>query len=275
MILQDSANDYFDCPMGVKQGDSLSPTLFAVFINDLADTIKNSGVGVTIEAEDIAGIDEVTLVNILLYADDIVLLSENECDMQRLLDMVQEWCENWRLEVNLSKTNILHVRPKRKAQSKFMFLFNKRPVPYCTNYKYLGCYITEHLDYMFSVDRQVDSAGRALSAIISKMIKNKGLPFNVYSTLYFACVSSISLYGCEVFGFQHSNSMLKLQLRASRAYLGLPKTTASCGLISEFDWLLPKYQSYLKMIQFFGRIMLTSSHRLLYKVYKWDRGLND
>ena len=128
---------------------------------------------------------------------------------------------------------------------------------------------------MFSVDRQVDSAGRALSAIISKMIKNKGLPFNVYSTLYFACVSSISLYGCEVFGFQHSNSMLKLQLRASRAYLGLPKTTASCGLISEFDWLLPKYQSYIKMIQFFGRIMLTSSHRLLYKVYKWDRGLND
>ena len=103
--------------------------------------------------------------------------------MQRLLDMVQEWCENWRLEVNLSKTNILHVRPKRKAQSKFMFLFNKRPVPYCTNYKYLGCHITEHLDYMFSVDRQVDSAGRALSAIISKMIKNKGLPFNVYSTL--------------------------------------------------------------------------------------------
>ena len=107
------------------------------------------------------------------------------------------------------------------------------------------------------------------------MIKKKGLPFNVFRTLYFACVSSISLYGSEVFGYQPSDSMLKLQLRASRAFLGLPKNTTSCGLISELDWLLPIYQSYVKMVQFFGRIMLTPSQRLLYKVYKWDRDLHE
>ena len=33
VILQDYVTDYFDCRLGVKQGDSLSPTLFAVFIN--------------------------------------------------------------------------------------------------------------------------------------------------------------------------------------------------------------------------------------------------
>ena len=80
------------------------------------------------------------------------------------------------LDVNLSKTNIMHVRPKRKLRFQFMFLFNKRPVPFCTHYKYLGCNLGEYLEYKLTTDMLVDSAGRALSFLITKMIKNKGLP---------------------------------------------------------------------------------------------------
>ena len=114
--------------------------MFAIFINDLANEIKNTGIGLKLEIEDIAGNIENLVLNILLYADDIVIFAENEEDLQALLFIVQVWCEKWRLEVNLSKTNILHVRSKRKMQSKFLFLFNNRPVPYCKFYKYLGCF---------------------------------------------------------------------------------------------------------------------------------------
>ena len=95
----------------------------------------------------------------MLYADDIVLFAENELDLQFLLNIVETWCEKWRLEVNLTKTNILHIRVKRKLQSRYMFLFNKRPVPYCTFYRYLGCTINEYLDYSFTAEVQSDSAG--------------------------------------------------------------------------------------------------------------------
>ena len=150
VILQDYNTDYFDCPVGVKQGDCLSPTLFAIFINDLASEVKNSGVGLNLNIDNNDGNIEITFLNILLYADDIVLFAENELDLQFLLNIVETWCEKWRLEVNLTKTNILHIRVKRKLQSKYMFLFNKRPVPYCTFYKYLGCTINEYLDYSFT-----------------------------------------------------------------------------------------------------------------------------
>ena len=56
VILQNYSTDYFDCPIGVKQGDCLSPTLFGVYINDLANEIKSSGIGIKLESEDIAGI---------------------------------------------------------------------------------------------------------------------------------------------------------------------------------------------------------------------------
>ena len=275
VILQDYSTEYFDCPVGVKQGDCLSPTLFAIFINNLASEIKSSGVGLKLDIEDIAGNIEITLLNILLYADDIVLFAENEADLQFLLNIVETWCEKWRLEVNLTKTNILHIRANRKLQSRFVFLFNKRPVPYCTFYKYLGCNINEYLDYTFTAEMQSDSAGRALSSIITKMIKNKGFPFSVYSILYQACVCSISQYGSEVFGFTEYDSAFKLHMRAVRAFLGLPKNVTSFGLVSEVDWLLPHLQTQTKMIQHFGRIMRTSSNRLMYRVFVWDCKLNE
>ena len=37
VILNEFETEFFDCPIGVKQGDCLSPTLFAIFINDLAE----------------------------------------------------------------------------------------------------------------------------------------------------------------------------------------------------------------------------------------------
>ena len=51
-----------------------------------------------------------------------------------VLFLVQKLCKKWRLDVNLSKTNILHVRNSRKNQSRFVFLFNNRPVAYCKHY---------------------------------------------------------------------------------------------------------------------------------------------
>ena len=264
IILHDHSTDYFHCPIGVRQSDCLNPILYLVNINDLAQEIKDSGIGIEIEFEDLAGNIDASILNILLYADDIVLLTKDEQDMQALHDIVQKWCEKWRLEVNLTKTNIMHIRKKRKPQSRYMFLFNKRPVPYCTYYKYLGCSVNEHLDYAFTTQAQVESAGRALSSLVCKMIKNKGFLYNVYSSLYQACICSISQYGAEISGYEKFDSSLKLQLRAARAFLGMPKNVTSCGLLSEVDWLLPQFHCHVKMIHFFAHIMCTPSNRLMF-----------
>ena len=56
---------------------------------------------------------------VLLYTDDIVLLAENENDMQHVLDIL--WCEKWRINVNISKPNVMHFRRDQLPRSTFNF----------------------------------------------------------------------------------------------------------------------------------------------------------
>ena len=84
--------------------------------------------------------------------------------------------KKWRLEVTLTNTNILHVRKSQVHQTKFTFFFDKIPVPYCSSYKYLGVTINHTLDYKYSVQILAESVSKALSLIITKMIKAGSLP---------------------------------------------------------------------------------------------------
>ena len=273
VVLNEYETDYFDCPIGVKQGDCLSPTLFAIFINDLASEIKEANIGIDLNIDGGPNIDYI--FSILLYADDIVCLAETENDLQSILFIIENWCKKWRLEVNLTKTNILHVRNPRKPQSKFTFLFDMRPVPYCKFYKYLGTNINEFLDFKFTVEKHADSAGRALGAIITKMIKNGGFPYNVYSLLYNTCVTSVSDYSGPVTGYQKYDSTLKIHLRAIRAFLGVPKNTCNVGVLSEVDLMLPQYRSCIQMVRQYHRMVCMDGSKLTKQIYTWDRTLND
>ena len=278
VILNEYSTEYFDCSIGVKQGDCISATLFAIFINDLAVQIKESNIGIDLSKHIDTNLNNISqdalFVNILLYADDIVCMAESEIDLQQLLDIVESWCRKWRLEVNLTKTNILHVRPKRRQQSRFMFLFNHRPVEYCKYYRYLGATINEFIDYNYTAENLADSAGRALSAIICKYLKNGGFPYLTYTTLIENCVNSISQYSSEVWGFQYYSSTQKLHLRAARFYLGLPKNAPVPAILADIGWQDPLYNTQQKMIRQYHRIMKMENKRLTKVVLLWDCEFN-
>ena len=193
VILNDIPTDYFQCLIGCKQGCCLSPTLFSIFANDLSTELKKSGVGIVMQdqgnqQDDNLNLTEENLINHLLYADDLVCIAETEADLQKLLDVINSWCQKNRLTVNLLKTNVMHVRPTKTRQSTFHFKIGNETVNYCSAYTYLGTQINQHLNFNKTAESQKDSASRALGAILCKMKKCNGFPLNEYKMIVENCV---------------------------------------------------------------------------------------
>ena len=43
----------------------------------------------------------------LLYADDTVVVSDNEAELQSALNAVNDYCDRWHSNVNVSKTKVV------------------------------------------------------------------------------------------------------------------------------------------------------------------------
>ena len=87
----------FDIETGVKQGGILSPFLFNTFIDDLIDECLDKNLGAQYENLN---------VSIIVYADDVLLISPVDTHLKILLDICGNYGTKWRLKFNPIRTNI-------------------------------------------------------------------------------------------------------------------------------------------------------------------------
>ena len=85
------------------QGECLSPTLFASYINEPEDHINEiNKMGVTMNGKKIS---------LLIYADDL-LISRSSDGLQKGLDALKLFCESRQLIVNTEKRKYMLVTKK-------------------------------------------------------------------------------------------------------------------------------------------------------------------
>ena len=101
-------SEYFMPTLGVRQGENLSPFLFAIYLNDLDSFLRQNNVtGVTYSSSEF---DDNILIFVkllmLLYADDIVVICESEADFHCALEAFDMYRKTWKLTVNTSKSKV-------------------------------------------------------------------------------------------------------------------------------------------------------------------------
>ena len=105
--------NFFNYNRGVRQGCLLSPLLFSLYINDLVNHLETDGT---------QGVElwEIRLCA-MLYADDLILMAENENDLKLQMQALGSCIEKWNMEINPKKSKVMIFNDKKKKNKKPLF----------------------------------------------------------------------------------------------------------------------------------------------------------
>jgi hypothetical protein len=276
-----SQSDLFQCDVGVRQGENLSPLLFAIFLNDLQPFIKEKVQGLSSladEARDISMSDtEINLMLkmfILLYADDTVICSESPEELQEALDAMADYCNKWQLKVNATKTKVM-VFSRGKVQKLPSFQYNGSPIDVVYEFPYLGVLLNYNNRFLVAQKHLYDKASRAKFALLKKC-KKLMLPIDIQIELFDKMIAPILLYGSEIWAPQMSNLASRLQIDFYKTVLMLRKSTPTCMVYGETGQFPLEIEAKCRMLCFWYKLVQTpienklslTMYRFLYKLYK-------
>ena len=161
-----------DSTIGVKQGCPLSPTLFGLYIDEVSHYIERFG-GLGSCLMGIA-------VQILLYADDIVLISDSPEGLQRHLNALKLFCMDKSLSINMDKT-VFNTTQAWVTRSELEFFLGEEKVEYTRSYTYvLGSPYGRLLVLDFLVDMQPLVLSRGNVHICSSKIHELSCGFLIH-----------------------------------------------------------------------------------------------
>ena len=253
-------SEWIEATRGLKQGCLLSPLLFNLYINDLVATVEATGHGVDVGEEKVA---------ILMYADDVALLAEDEADLQEMLNCLHSWCSRWKLNVNGAKSAVVHFRKPSAPRTQYVFTCGDAPIPSAERYKYLGLIFTEFLSYDDMASMVASSASRALGLLIAKTKAMGGMPFTTFTKLYNSLVWPIIDYGVGVWGTKDRSCVDAVQNRAGRFFLGVKKFTPTAAVNGDMGWTLPSERQWTTIARQWHRLCAMDGSRLTSKVFIW------
>ena len=111
---------FFHIGNGVKQGGILSPLLFNIYMDDLSLQLHRQSIGCSVGG---------TVVNHMLYADDIVLFAPSAKGLQKLLDISHTYGCNYDIEYNPSKSSIMYIDSRKAGNARSVTNSTCVPLP--------------------------------------------------------------------------------------------------------------------------------------------------
>ena len=253
MRLGGKLSEWFDVRSGVRQGCVIAPVLFNIYIDfvvkqALAQMPDGCGVELAYHCDGqlhrvkFGKADSVELVSILLYADDMVLLSKDAEELAVMLQTMDKVSAGLGMRINASKTEILSVPAAGGQQvARPGVPISEGEVKQVSWFKYLGSL----LDESGKLERELAARkGRALARFkqFERLWGAKRLSLATKVRCYRAYVLPILLFGSETWALTKKQSLVLERVHTSclRQILGVKlsdrhtnvQIRAQCGIVS-------------------------------------------
>ena len=126
VVVNQETSYYFVSYRGVRQGENLSPLLFALYVNDLEDHLLGKNCA-HLKFDD-EWLDLYLKLLVLMCTDDTVIMADSEVGIKNALKALDNYCHQWKLKVNCSKTKVVVFGRGRAQTERYQFDFRDESV---------------------------------------------------------------------------------------------------------------------------------------------------
>ena len=173
-------SEFFRVSFGVRQGSVLSPFLFAVYIDDIIDSR-----------------DSTSNSEIIMYADDILLIASSVCKLQQMLNRCElelEWLD---MSINVNKSHCIRIGNRYNVGCANLTTRSCLDLKWVCEIRYLGTNIINCRHFKCSFSQAKSSFYRSVNAIFCKVGRSASEEVFIH-LIYSKCVP-ILIYGLECF----------------------------------------------------------------------------
>ena len=241
----------------------MSPLLFSVFLEELNQRIKNTGLGININNE---------ILSVILFADDGVLVAENLEDLQVMLNEVERFSKDFNINFGASKCKVMIIneREGNGEERQEVKLYNTN-LEVVKEYKYLGLNL-ENLG-LSKEKNMLRIKAEQKNAIINSKIGFRANKYEVTRGLWKGWAVPAIMYGAEIIdmGQNEIKGLDIVQNKMARVALGANKYAATEALRGEMGWSSFEERVNKAKIGYEVRLERMDENRWAKKILNWSR----
>ena len=204
---------------------------------------------------------------LLLFADDVILISHSVSGLQNQLNILSKFSDEWKLTVKLDKTNIVVFRKGGRLALTEKWFYKDSRVQVVNQYKYLGVLFTSKLCMRNLVQDLSSRAKKAMVLFLSTLYKLNPMPLKVFFKLFDTQIQPILLYGSELWGFKHYDTIEQIHLLACKKFLMTSINSPNNIVYGECGRYPLFVNSYIRCIRYWLKILTMHDQRLPRKAY--------
>ena len=257
--LPNGVTPYFSSLVGVRQGCNLSPMLFNLFVNDIFDLFDNAKCDpVKLQTK---------LIHCLMYADDLLILSETENGLTKSLERLSNYAKKWKLKISAKKTKIIVFNKAGKIIS-VKIRMDDIIIQSCSEYAYLGTIFTPGNSFKRAQIELCKKACRTFFLFLSAVNVQAGAQVSTVRKLFNSLVCHILLYNSEIWGafmkpkqlrnlesfkdnlFSDNLKHESLQLKMAKISLGVHRKASNMAVRGEIGMYPLNIEIYVRIVKY-------------------------